>query len=232
MADSDYRPETTSPEGFVQHVACNLLPHGYHFFISGWVPDRKDPLAVDRKLLAKYRIDVSPKTRHRRKLAGEANLHYVRWGHQFLVLATHGRHDFFADETGQIRDVRKVPIAFRGYSIRVVQGQFLRKDNPDDPPLVDPKHRVRVQVGRLAFREIEAEFLNSAGRWSVEEFGRRFYTLPFEPYAPVRQQFLNLLRRVNQKRAEARLDKIPPTVIRYRRKIVKPFEPVPIPDAA
>ena len=71
-----------------------------------------------------------------------------------------------------------------------------------------------------------------AARWSVEEFGRRFYTLPFEPYAPVRQQFLNLLRRVNRKRAEARLEKIPPTVIRYQRKIVKPFEAVPIPDAA
>ncbi len=71
MADYDYRSETTSPEGFVQHVACNLLPHGYHFFISGRVPDRKDPLAVDRKLLAKYRIDVSPKTRHRRSWPGK-----------------------------------------------------------------------------------------------------------------------------------------------------------------
>ena len=114
MAIYEYRHETTSPEGFVQHVACNLLPHGYHFFLSGWVPDRKDPLAVDRKLLAKYRIDVSPKTRHRRKLAGEANLHYVRWGHQFLVLAAHGHHDFFAAEAGQIRDVRKVPMPSGG----------------------------------------------------------------------------------------------------------------------
>ena len=86
MAVYEYRHETTSPEGFVQHVACNLLPHGYFLFVSGWVPDRKDPLAVDRKLLAKYRIAVSPKTRHRRKLAGEANLHYVRCGHHFLVL--------------------------------------------------------------------------------------------------------------------------------------------------
>lgn len=227
-----YRSETACPEGFVQHVACNLLPHGYVFFVSGWVPGRKDPASVDRKILAKYGIAVSPQTRHRRKLAGLANLHYLRCGQQFLILATHGRHEFFADEAGQVRDARKVPISFRGYSIRVVPGGHLRNTSPEELPAVDPKQRVRVQVGREAFRGIQAEFLNGAASWSVEEFGRRFYSLPFEPYAPVRQQLLNLLRRVNQRRAEARLDKIPPTVIRYRRKIVKPFDTPQLSDAA
>jgi hypothetical protein len=44
-----------------------------------------------------------------------------------------------------------------------------------------------------------------------------------EPYAPVRKQLLNLLRLMNGKRQQAGFAKIPPSVLRYRREIVKPF---------
>ena len=35
----EHRYETTSPEGFVQLLACNLLPHGYWFYVTGRIPD-------------------------------------------------------------------------------------------------------------------------------------------------------------------------------------------------
>ena len=51
--------ETTSVEGLVQLLACNFLPHGYWFYVTGVVPPAKDPRTVDTKLVEKYRIDLS-----------------------------------------------------------------------------------------------------------------------------------------------------------------------------
>ncbi len=50
------------------------------------------------------------------------------------------------------------------------------------------------------------------------------YGLPVEPYALVRKQLRNLLRLVNEKRLEVGLEKVGPEVLRYRRRIVQPFE--------
>ena len=90
-----YRYETTSLVGFVQYLASNLLPHGYWFYVTGRVPEGKDPRAVDRKLIEKYAIGLSRQQRARRKLAGQANLHYIRLGRFWVLLATHGEHAFF-----------------------------------------------------------------------------------------------------------------------------------------
>ena len=38
-----YRSEATSVEGFVQQIACCYLRHGYWFYVTGVVPERKDP---------------------------------------------------------------------------------------------------------------------------------------------------------------------------------------------
>ncbi len=50
----EYRYLTTSLEGFVQQLACNILPHGYWFYVRGSIPDGKDPLSIDAKLLDRY----------------------------------------------------------------------------------------------------------------------------------------------------------------------------------
>ena len=57
----------------------------------------------------------------------------------------------------------------------------------------------------------------------AEELGRMFFAVPFEPYAPVRVQLWNLLRWVNKARHAAGLERVPPSVIRTKRAIVKPF---------
>lgn len=220
-----YRFEATTPEGFLQQLTANYLAHGYFFYVTGWVPEGKDPCSVDAKLLAKYGIALSPSSRARRKRAGSANLHYLRYDRLFLLLATHGHHPFFAEEAATIRDARRVAIQFGGHSIRVVRGDYLPKASPDEPTVPDGKLRVRVLIARERYAELKAHFLESSLRWSAERFASEFMNLPYVPYAPVRRQLLALLGRVNRRRKEGRLEPVPWSAIRYQRPIVKPFDP-------
>jgi hypothetical protein len=221
---SGYQCDTCCVEGFVQQLACNYLPHGYWFYVSGVVPEGKDAGLVDQKLIGKYGIAISRQARARRKQAGLANLHYLRFERYWVLLATHGAHEFFEHEHANLRDARRIPIQFKGYSISVKKGGFLRKDDAAEPPVSDGKYRVRVQIGRERYRELRAYFVEMATRRSVESLGRELYTVPFEPYAPVRQQMLNVLRLVNRARKQAGFEPVPPDVLRYRRQIVKPFQ--------
>lgn len=219
-----YRFEATTPEGFLQQLTANYLAHGYFFYVSGWVPKGKNPSSVDSKLMSKYGVAMSPSSRARRKAAGRANVHYLRYDRLFLLLATHGTHPFFEEEAGTVRDVRRSPIQFGGHSIRVVRGNYLRKSSPEDAPAIDGKLRVRVVIARDRYTDLKAYFLEQSLRWSVERFTAEFMSLPYVPYAPVRRQLLDLRRKVNQRRKEGRLEAIPWAAIRYQRSIVKPFE--------
>jgi len=220
----EYRYGTNSAAGFVQQLASCYLPHGYWFYVSGVIPVGKDPTTVDRKLIEKYGIDVSRSTRARRKAVGRANLHYLRFQRRFLLLATQGQHSFFEDEQKSIRDVRRIPIRFGGYSISVKQGHYRRK-LPGTPAVRDNKLRVRVQIEREHYLGLKAYFADVARRYSADELAMQLYCVPFEPYAPVRRQMLNILRAVNDRRKAAGMSTIAPKVLRYRRRIAKPFGP-------
>lgn len=218
-----YRYETQSVVAFVQQLASNILARGYYFYVTGIIPDGKDPRIIDAKLLAKYRIDVSRQTRARRKLAGQANLHYLRHERYFILIATHGMHSFFTEEATRIKDARRHPIRFAGYSLSVKQGGFLRKMDEDVLPRPDTKLRVRVLIAREEYANMKAFFIDLARRRSTDDLSRELYCVPYEPYAPIRKQLLNILRLVNQERSSVGLEKIPPTVLRYRREIQKVF---------
>lgn len=225
-AGVQYRCEAKSVIGFVQQLACCYLPHGYWFYVTGRVPEHKAPDAVDRKLLEKYTIGISRQSRARRKAAGLANVHYLRCGRHFVLLATHGLHLFYEHESEAIRDVRRVPIKFEGYSIAYKRGGYKRKATCGEQPVRDDKWHARVQIGRETYCELKAYFLEMARRRRADELAKELYNLPFEPYAPVRQQLLNILRLVNRTRKAAGLEPLDPQVLRYRRRIVKPFDVV------
>jgi hypothetical protein len=227
-----YRAEATTLVGFVQQLAANILPHGYWFYVQGRVPLEKDPVAVDAKLIAKYGVNLSRQQRARRKQAGVANIHYLRHGQFWLLMATKGEHLFFVEEASSIRDVRRTPILAGGYSLCVKQGGFLKKSEEQANPTPDGKLRVRVQINREAYRDLKGYFLEVIWRQSGEEVGRELFNVPFEPYAPIRRQLLNLLRLVNEKRQQVGLPSILPSVVRYRRQIVKPFEAMSLDVAA
>lgn len=201
----EYRCVTTSVEGFVQQVAVQYLRHGYWFYVAGQIPEDKDPAAVDAKLINKYRIDVSRWERARRKQAGLANMQYIRHDRLFLLMATHGKHRFFEDEAGQIRDARRVPIKYTGYAVSHRKGH------------------ASVRIDRNAYYGLRAHIIAVARRRSIENVREEFQKRPFEPYAPVRQQMLAVWRAVNRERRMIGLNLVPIECVPWKRRIVKPF---------
>lgn len=204
-------------EGFVQQIACCYLRDGYWFYVTGRIPDRKTPEDVDRKLIEKYGIAVSESTRARRKKLGQANLQYIRYQRFFVILATHGTHRLFDDEVESIRDIRRIPLQFEGYSISYRRGGRTRSGQPDD------KWHAHVAIERRHYLELKAHLLELARHRSADNLALQFYRVPFEPYAPVRRQLLNLHRAVNRTRKRSGFSTIPIEAIPLRRRILKPF---------
>jgi len=201
-----YHTEATSVEGFVQQVAVSYLTNGYFFFVQGWVPGGKDPLAVDEKLVGRYGVGVSKWSRARRKRAGTACLHYIRHDRLFLLMATHGQHPFFEEERSSLKDARRSPIKAFGYAISFRGGHS----------------HVRIEMSE--YKRLKAHLLELAVHRSRASVESAFLNVPFQPYAPVRRQLLNIWRAVNRARKQAGFELIPVECIRMRRKIVKPFE--------
>ncbi len=213
-----YRAAASSVEGFVQQIACCYLRHGYWFYVKGRVPDGKCPATIDCKLIDKYRIDVSESTRARRKKAGRSNLQYIRHERTFVLLATKGEHRFFAEEANLVRDIRRVPIRYAGYSISYKPGGRKKDGSNDD------KWHAHVEIDRDQYLDLRAWFSERALRDSPEKLTRTFHQLPIAPYAPVRRQMLMMLRRVNNVRKVAGKKQLSSDILPLRRSVVRPFE--------
>ena len=212
-----YRCEATSVTGFVQQIACSYLRHGYWYYVTGVIPKHKDPTVVDEKLIKKYGIAVSESTRRRRKRLGKANLQYLRYRNFFIIMATDGKHRFKDEEAERIRDVRRIPIKFAGYSIGYRRGGRTMAGE------VDSKWHAHVEIDRETYKVLRDGLLDIASHRSLENLALAFYRVPFEPYAPVRRQLLLLLRKVNQARKRAGFEGVPVQILPLRRRVVRPF---------
>lgn len=205
----------------MQLVAANYLPHGYWFYVTGRAPEGKDPTAIDAKLVSKYGGDLSRQARARRKRLGLANVQYLRHGRFFVLLATQGKHRLFDEEASLIRDIRRVPLKFAGYSISYRRGGRTRSGTPD------AQWHSHVAIDHRRYRELEAWLLEMAVRRTSTQLALEFYRLPYEGYAPVRRQMLRLLKKVNDARRRAGLGVLPHEVLPLRRRVVRPFEQEP-----
>jgi hypothetical protein len=208
---ADYRCEAPTVEGFVQQLAVNYVGNGYFFYVTGVIPAHKDPRAVDRKLIAKYRIGISKWARMRRKAQGIANMQYIRHGRFYVLMATHGKHPFFLPEDqggegDQVKDLRRAPIKFASYSIGYRGGH------------------THVAIERGTYLELKSYLLEIALRRPRAVLEREFWGLPFEAYAPVRRQFVTMFKAVNERRSVAGLDGLEISCLRLRRRIFRPFE--------
>lgn len=199
------RFEATSLEGFIQQLAVSCVGKGYVHYVTGRIPDPKEPRAIDAKFAAKYGLGLSKWSRCRRKRAGLANVRYLRFERFFVLIATNGVHAFFEEEAGGIRDCRRVPIKFGGYAVSSKNG------------------RVHVRIEREQYNLLKAYVLDLAVRRRAETLERLIGSLPFEPYAPVRRQLLNLVRAVNKARKVAGFDALDYSCVRMKRRIVRPF---------
>lgn len=193
---------------FVQQLAVAYVGRGYFFYVTGRVPPEKEPTSVDEKLVRLYDIALSKWSRARRKKAGGASVQYLRLGREFVLVATHGVHCFFEREAGVIRDVRREPLKVARYSIGF-RG-----------------NAVRVHIEREAYLSLRAYFSDMATKRTKDFLERELYELPWEPYAPVRGQFISLFRLVNERRAVANLPPLSPQCLALKRRIYRPFEPL------
>lgn len=215
-----YRAVTTSVEGFVQQIACCYLRHGYWFYVKGRVPSGKSPESIDDKLISKYGINVSESTRARRKKAGRSNLQYVRHESTFVILATRGEHRFFEEEANLLRDIRRVPIRYAGYSISYKPGGRKKDGSNDD------QWHAHVEIDREQYLDLRAWFSERALRDSPNQLAHAFYKLPIAPYAPVRRQMLTMLRDVNRIRKTAGKRQLPSEILPLKRQVVRPFSEI------
>jgi len=206
-----YRYVATSVAGFVQQLAVAYLTHGYYFYVTGRIPACKDPAKTDRKILEQYGIEVSKWARSRRKGEGRANVHYLRYDRFYVILANHGIHPFFEAEAKRLRDIRRYPLGFLGYSIGCRRARG------------GGEYHASVRIHPARFAELKARFQSVAVHRTVEELFSDLRHLPFEPYAPIRSQFLGLLRAVNRRRKMAGLELVPWSALRLRRVPVRPF---------
>jgi hypothetical protein len=203
-----YRCEAKSAEGFVQQVA-NYVAAGYRYAVSGTIPGRKDPRAIDRKLMGQYGVNISKWARARRKKAGGANVHYLRHGQFFVFLISPGSHPILEHEPN-VKDLRRSPLRFQGYSIGCGKG-------------VDGRFHASVRIHLDEYRRVKAYLLSLAVHRSADLLTMEFKRLPYVPYARVRRQLLDLLRAVNRQRQLAGYEVIPLSVLRLRRVPVKVF---------
>jgi hypothetical protein len=205
--------EVHSVAAFVQQLAVSLVGQGYWFYVVGEIPADKDAAAVDRKLADRYGVAASKWARARRKAAGLANVRYLRHRRFFVLIATRGEHRFFESEPG-FRDVRRYPIKFAGYSISCALGQ-------------DGIYHPSVRIERGEFQSLKKYLVRLALQRSVSELCELFAALPYEPYAPVRRQLIELLRGVNRQRRQAGAEAVPLSALRLRRRTVRVFGPPP-----
>ena len=223
---TEFNHVATSPQGYVQQIACGWVRNGYCYYVQGVVPHGKSPALLDKKFAERYPIGMKASRRYSRKKRGVLNVAYLRYQRQWILLATPGRHestkegwiDWLEAERANIRNcMRGQPINVFGYSISLVRGDYLRKLTSGAPPERDGKRRVRVQISRRGMTRLREHLLGNALSRSEAWFAYQFWTLPYEPYAPVRKQLLSVLRQVNRERERSGLPKISSDVIRYHR---------------
>ncbi len=213
-----YRCVASSPEGLVQQVAVSYLRHGYWFYVTGWIKPGKNPEQIDRKLIDKYQIAIGERERTARKRRGLANMQYVRYRNWFLLLATEGHHPFKQHERKQIRDCRRFPIKFEGYSISYRRSGLTPQGGGP------PKWHACVRIDVPTYKQLKALFEERACHRSPENLAADFARVPYARYAPVRRQLLTILRTVNARRAQMGFQPVPHSALRLRRQIVMPFE--------
>ena len=80
-----------------------------------------------------------------------------------------------------------------------------------------------MAIAEEEFRRLKERFLYLAVHRSAEKLVAEFQALSYEPYAPVKSQYLRLLRLVNRRRRAARYEPVPRGALRLFRRSVPPF---------
>ena len=206
----------------MQLIAASYLRHGYYWYVTGRIPDGKAPERVDDKLITKYGIDLTEWQRSKRRKSGLANAHYLRHGRRFILMLTEGHHALRSParsggEGEHIRDCRRIPIRFAGYSISY------RRSGVASAVGAPTKWHAHVRIDNETYAQLKAHYQQIAVHRSPENLATEFATITYARYAPIRRQLLNILRSVNELRQRQSYTKLPYAVLNLRRSPVKVY---------
>lgn len=193
------RYETDSVDGFVRGITnlVNRRACYFHYHLQT-IKKGDDPIAVDAKLITKYRIERSPSGRYRDKQQGTARVAYLRNGRDFILLATSGRHPVFREEP--LKDCRRSPIVYCGYRIRHVNG------------------RVEVSIEARTFKALKATMVECVSPLPIEQASRYFERFPYVPYYRVKRQQFEIWRAVNRERDKLGLEPVSHLALRLQQR--------------
>lgn len=204
-----YFCEATSIAGFLQQLAVSYLRNGYYFYVTGIIPEHKDPQRTDEKIVRQYGLDISKWTRARRKALGQANVQYLRFERFFVIMATGGTHMFFEAEKGRILDARETPIRLGGYSVSYRRARDGTTWHPS------------VRLDKPRYLELKSYFESLAVHGTAETILSELAALKLETYAPVRGQLCRILNRINQARGAAGLGRVSYSILSTPRRSIK-----------
>jgi len=218
MAAKQYPCVAASVESFLAQL-IRYISSGHYFYITGKIPEHKDAEAVDGKLLALYDADRPKWKRQRRRLLGQAGIHYLRYGRFWVIVLTKGEHSaFYRDHGSHVLDIRRTALKFAGYSVRYSYSEL------------EKRYRVFVRLDKRTYRQLREECLEFAVWPSMatrdrleEEIARRMQR--FQPYGPVREQFAWILRAVNRRRSQAGYAQISMSIVPQHRRLVAVYSP-------
>ena len=112
-----------------------------------------------------------------------------------MILATHGEHRFFSEEAKDIRDIRRWPFYFGGYSVSYREGRS--------------GGHVSVKIEKERLSQLQEYFFYAASRASVEDLVFELRSFSFPSFAQVRTQVFYLVQEINAFRRLAGLERIP-----------------------
>lgn len=169
---------------FIRRIAIDSVRYGYVRYVVREIPEGKNTLAIDNKLRAHYKITSCRTTRMRRRQKQQAVLQYVRYGRQFVLLATEGKHDEF--ERLKFYDCRIAPIQVYSYSIGLKNGVV--------------RVCIRHEVWSGTIKHFERLALHD-----IDKVEKKLHALPYCHFPGVVRQKQQLVSMINQKRSRAGL---------------------------
>ena len=225
---AEYCCVATSFRAWAQQVAVSYVQRGYHRYVDFWIPKHKDPVLIDRKLIAKYHIGISDSARSWRKRNGLARFQYIRHGRFGLILIAEGRQDGFPPTVVMPHQTLKDLLAqygqdlYRSSHTPTPNGQVVIDFEKEEGKRMKHLYReaicyggyeIRYRNGRASVRidgryyeALRTRFLSLAKHPDTRHLQEAFRELRFQPFAPLRSQLWKLIDEVNAYRKSQRIE--------------------------
>lgn len=136
---------------YIQQIVYLVGNGYYHYYVGEISLDKLDKTKrIDKKIIKKYKVDLTKDQRYRRKKNGLVNYYYLRWSNQFLILHTDGKHDIELDD--KFCDIRKKQTEINRLKVKV---SAYMEFNIAVTKKYKDKYGVTVGLSNMAYKELK-----------------------------------------------------------------------------